>query len=99
MLECDIYIGREILWPPILPIRFRDESRDLAEDVWSLRQLSNSFRPGCDVMSFDVRLAKMIQHETLAFEPPHELRRDGQVPRIDQNVVRKVELFQHGNSA
>ena len=56
-------------------------------------------RPGIDRAGADVRLRQMIQYERLAVELRHEIGRDREMPRVDQDVVRQAEVAESRDPA
>ena len=83
----------------MLPIRFGNQSRQLAKDVGKCSQPRNPLRPGIDIASFDRGFGKMIEHKALAREALDKFGSYWEMLGVNQDVVGKIKFFKCGNAA
>src|SRR6266481_6193346 len=68
-------------------------------DVWASGEFADGRGPGVEFAGRNFWFCHMVENEFLVGETCYELDGGRQLPRIDENVVRKIELSQRINAS
>ncbi len=88
-----------MLWLPLLPARLCHHSRQLAEDVAEPCQLTNVPIPRIHQTIRNSGLGNVIQYKSLLRKFPDQFHRDGQVSRMEEQVVCQPVFGQSGDAS